>query len=142
MSNLLGGIFSNVIQKNFGTGNTSSLAWLKPIATFLDNLLIPFIIIVLIAGAAWVIVLGVGLAKAEDTGKAQEAKKKLINVAIALVSVIVLVFLLTFLAANLPGWFENSATNNPWSDTAQSGTQQTQQQTQQSGTGIIHWFLR
>ena len=116
MGNLLGGIFDQAIKDNFGSN--SSLSWLKPIATFLDNLLIPFIIIVLIAGAAWVIVLGVGLAKAEDTGKAQEAKKKLINVAIALVSVIVLVFLLTFLAANMPAWFKDANKNNPFSDSA------------------------
>ena len=133
---LLGGIFSPDETK-FTNVN---MGWLYPVARFLDNLLVPFIIIVLIAGAAWVIVLGVNLAKAEDTGKAQEAKKKLINVAIALVSVIVLVFLLTFLASNLPTWFTTGS--NPWSESAQSGTQQTQQQTQQSGTGIIHWFLQ
>ena len=102
MGNLLGGMFKDAIDNNF---EGTSFSWLKPIATFLDNLLIPFIIIVLIAGAAWVIVLGVNLAKAEDTGKAQEAKKKLINVVIALVSIIVLIFLLTFLAANVPDWF-------------------------------------
>ena len=116
MGNLLGGIFDKAITENFGTN--SSFSWLKPIATFLNNLLIPFMIIVLIAGAAWVIVLGVGLAKAEDTGKAQEAKKKLINVAVALVSIIVLVFLLTFLAANIPDWFKNAGTKNPFSDSA------------------------
>ena len=111
MGNLLGGIFDKAITENF---SDASFAWLKPIAIFLNNLLIPFLIIVLIAGAAWVIVLGVGLARAEDTGKAQEAKKKLINVAVALVSVIVLVFLLTFLATSMPGWFKNAETNNPW----------------------------
>ena len=116
MGNLLGGIFDTAIKDNFGTN--SSFSWLKPIATFLNNLLIPFMIIVLIAGAAWVIVLGVGLARAEDTGKAQEAKKKLINVAVALVSIIVLVFLLTFLAANMPGWFDPDKTTNPFSDSA------------------------
>ena len=114
MSNFLGGIFTDVITKNF---ENSSFTWLKPIATFLDNLLIPFIIIVLIAGAAWVIVLGVGLARAEDTGKAQEAKKKLINVVIALVSIIVLIFLLTFLAANIPDWFAGEQPlDNPFSE--------------------------
>ena len=112
---LLGGIFnpSDAEFTKYGMG------WLYPIANFLDNLLIPFMIIVLIAGAAWVIVLGVGLARAEDTGKAQEAKKKLINVAVALVSIIVLVFLLTFLAARLPKWTWTGG-NNPWgSDTVQ-----------------------
>ena len=114
---LLGGIFN----PNSDVFERSGMKWLFPVARFLDNLLIPFLIIVLIAGAAWVIVLGVGLARAEDTGKAQEAKKKLINVAVALVSVIVLVFLLTFLASNLPAWLSDQG-NNPWgSDSTQAG---------------------
>ena len=109
---LLGGIFSpdKTVFENAGMG------WLYPIATFLNNLLIPLIIIVLIAGAAWVIVLGVGLAKAEDTGKAQEAKKKLINVVVALVSVIVLIFLLTFLANQGVNWF--SEQKNPFEESS------------------------
>jgi len=111
---LLGGIFNPKEAEFTGKG----MGWLFPIARFLDNLLVPFMIIVLIAGAAWVIVLGVGLARAEDTGKAQEAKKKLINVAVALISVIILVFLLTFLASKIPTWTWTGA-NNPWgSDTA------------------------
>lgn len=113
---LLGGIF-NPSESTFTNVN---MKWLFPIARFLDNLLIPFLIIVLIAGAAWVIVLGVGLARAEDTGKAQEAKKKLINVAVALVSVVVLVFLLTFLASKLPEWLSDQ-NNNPWEEPAQEG---------------------
>ena len=136
---LLGGIFSPDETK-FSNVN---MGWLYPVARFLDNLLVPFIIIVLIAGAAWVIVLGVNLAKAEDTGKAQEAKKKLINVAIALVSVIVLVFLLTFLASNLPTWFTSGS--NPWSESAQSGTGTGTGNgtgTGTGGNGVIRWFLQ
>ena len=116
MGSLLGGIFDSAIETNFKTG--SSFYWLRPIAIFLNNLLIPFMIIVLIAGAAWVIVLGVQLAKAEDTSKATEAKKKLINVAIALVSTIVLVFLLTFLATSMPGWFDGDNKLTPFSESA------------------------
>ena len=69
---LLGGIFSPDETK-FTNVN---MGWLYPVARFLDNLLVPLIIIVLIAGAAWVIVLGVNLAKAEDTGKKASAEKE------------------------------------------------------------------
>ena len=109
MWNFLGGIFKEAIDKKDATTNKDifeavNMKWLKPIATFLDNILIPLIIIVLTAGAIWIIILGIKLARAEDTTKAEEAKKRLINVAISIVAVIVFVFLLAFVATNLPGW--------------------------------------
>ncbi len=105
MSNLLGGIF-NPTAENFPNG----FSWLYPIAKFLDNAIIPIIIIVSILGAIWIIWIGVQLAKAEDPSKANDQKKKLINVVIALIAVIVFIFLFTFIAAKLPTWI-NTATN-------------------------------
>ncbi len=100
--NLLGGPFKTAIDAtNFGTG----LSWLKAIANFLDDLIIPVTIVVAVVGAIWIIILGVGLARAESADKATEAKKRLINVAVALVSVLVLIWLLTFFAANAGTWF-------------------------------------
>ena len=114
MWNFLGGIFKNAIDKKVGTTNkdvfeAANLGWLKPIATFLDNILIPFIIVVLVAGAIWIVLLGIKLAKAEDTTKADEAKKKLINVAISIVAVIVFIFLLAFVASNMATWLVPSS---------------------------------
>ena len=94
--NLLGGPFANA-----GSTLTGSFSWLSPIVDFLDSLLVPITIIVAVAGAIWVIILGVQLAKAESADKAQEAKKRLINVAVAMVAIIILIWLLTWFAANI-----------------------------------------
>ena len=91
---------------------TGSFAWLKPIADFLDNLLVPLTIIVAVAGAIWVIILGVGLARAESADKATEAKKRLINVAVAMLAVIIFIWLLTWFAANISTIFATKAIDN------------------------------
>lgn len=100
----LGGLF----YKDTDWTNTS-FSWLKPIAKFLDDALIPVIIVVGALGAIWIIILGVNLARAESSDKAAEAKKRLINVIIALVSVILLIFLLALFTANAPTWFGTGA---------------------------------
>ncbi len=99
MFNLFGGPFSTVISSNFSSG---AMQWLKPIVEVLDDLIIPITIIVAIAGAIWVIILGVKLARAETADKAQEAKKALINVAIAIVASLVVIWLLVWFASSLP----------------------------------------
>ena len=116
MSDFLAGIF-NIDESTFKSGGFD---WLWPIANFLNNALIPIIIIVAILGAIWIIWLGVQLAKAEDSGKATEQKKRLINVVIALISVIVFIFLLTFVASQLPDFLGKSA-NNPFDTTTGGG---------------------
>lgn len=112
--NMFGGIF------NPSADSFSNFAWLYPIAKFLDDVFIPIIIIVAVAGAIWVIVLGVNLARAESADKAQEAKKRLINVVVAIVAVIILVFLLAFFASNVGTWFGEGG-DNPFSSVDMTG---------------------
>lgn len=89
-----GGPFGATIE------SSGMMDWMKSIAKFLDSIIVPVTIIVAILGAVWIIWLGVQLAKAEDSGKQADAKKKLVNVAIAIVSVIILIWLLTWFAAS------------------------------------------
>lgn len=94
--NFLGMVFDNAISQL-----TGDYAWLAGIARFLDGLIVPLTIIVAVAGSIWVIVLGVGLARAESADKAQEAKKRLINVAVAMIAVIIFMWLLTWFACSI-----------------------------------------
>ena len=105
MWNFLGGVFS----PSKSTFTDVNMEWLYPIAKFLDDILIPLIIIVLAAGAIWIIILGTKLARAEDTTKAEEAKKRLINVAISIVAVIVFIFLLAFVSTNISTWLSSDS---------------------------------
>ena len=104
----LGGLFYDSSKDVWKEG---SFTWLKNIAKFLDDALVPVIIVVGALGAIWIIILGVNLARAESSDKAAEAKKRLINVIIAILSVIILVFLLAFFINKAPTWFDDSKNN-------------------------------
>jgi len=103
--NMLGGIF-NLDQVDWG-----EFEWLSPIATFLESLIIPITIILAVAGAIWVIILGVQLARAESADKAQEAKKRLINVAVAIVAIIIFIWILSWFVSKVPDLFGNDGSN-------------------------------
>lgn len=105
LSMLGAGIFG-LKESDFG-----DFEWLYPIAKFLENLLVPVTIIVAVAGAIWVIFLGINLAKAESADKASEAKKRLINVAVAIVCVIVFIWLLSWFVSEVPNLFGDKADN-------------------------------
>ena len=107
LMSMIGGVF------NPDPSSFTAFPWLHPIAQFLDDVFIPVIIIVAVAGGIWVVILGVNLARAESADKAQEAKKRLINVVVAIVAVIILVFLLAFVVSNVGNWFTSGS--NPFS---------------------------
>lgn len=103
--NLMGALF-DIDNIEWG-----SFEWLAPIAKFLVSLIIPITIILAVAGAIWVIILGVQLARAESADKASEAKKRLINVAVAIVAIIVFIWLLSWFVTQVPSLFGTEAAN-------------------------------
>lgn len=112
---LAAGLFYD--ETKWETDGMKKFSWLKPIAEFLDDALIPVVIVVGALGAIWIIILGVNLARAETADKATEAKKRLINVVIALVAVLILIFLLAFFVAQAPTWFASNSEVNPFPTT-------------------------
>ena len=114
----LGGLFYDSAKwETGGEYANAGFGWLGPIVKVIDSMFWPVLIIVAAAGAIWVIVLAVNLARAETADKATEAKKRLINVVIALVSVIVLVIALSFFVAYLPAIFNAAGSQGLTSNT-------------------------
>ena len=78
--------------------------WIKniivPILKVLDQLLIPVIIILGVAGAIYGIVLGVQFSKAETADKRDETKKRLINAVIGVVIMLVALIGMKIFVAN------------------------------------------
>lgn len=77
-------------------------AWLNPLLTVLQNIVLPILIVVATAGVIYAVYLGIMMAKAEDEGKREEAKKRIINVVIAIAVTIVLMVLFYALIRFLP----------------------------------------
>ena len=77
-------------------------AWLNPLMKILGDVLIPILIVLATAGIIYAIYLGVMMAKAEDESKREEAKKRIINVVIAIAIVVVLIALFYGIRAALP----------------------------------------
>ena len=69
--------------------------WLNQLFDVLNPILYAIMAVVGAAGAIYAIILGVNLAKAEDTSKRDEAKKHLITVLIAVAVTIALVLFFT-----------------------------------------------
>ena len=80
-------------------------AWVQQLLDVLNPLLYTIMAIVGAAGAIYAIILGVNLAKAEDTSKRDEAKKHLITVLIAVGVTVALVLFFTQLMPEIIGAF-------------------------------------
>lgn len=90
--------------------------WIKniivPILKVLDQLLIPVIIMLGVAGAIYGVVLGVQYSKAESADKRDEAKKRLINAVIGVVIMLVVLIGMKIFVANagdIFNWVDNSS---------------------------------
>ena len=78
-------------------------AALKVFKDFLDNYSIMIAIMLLIAGAFLAVVLGVMLAKAEDSAAAEKVKKRMIGLFTTIFVLIIAVFFLKWILGVIPG---------------------------------------
>lgn len=83
---------------------------IKEIIDFIGSVLPYVLIVVATAGTIYAVVLGVNMAKADDAGKREEAKKRIVNFVIALVVTIVLILLLKLFADNIELFLPDSWT--------------------------------
>lgn len=70
-----------------GTADT----WADKIGDAVDKILVPILIIACSVGMIYAIVVGIKMMKAEDKNGREEAKAKLINIAISIVAIAVLI---------------------------------------------------
>lgn len=82
--------------------------WLKSLVNVLNSVIAPILIVIGAIGIIYAIYLGVMLAKAENAEKREEAKKRIINVIVAIVITAALVFLMYLFSNNLD-WFIGKA---------------------------------
>ncbi len=78
--------------------------WVGDIVNAINKLLFPILILVGTAGVIYAIYLGVNLARADSADKQKEAKQRMINAIIGLVSIIALILLLKLFCEMLPTW--------------------------------------
>ena len=101
-------------------GSDKMPTWVKniivPILKVLDQLLVPVIIILGVAGAIYGIVLGVQFSKAETADKREETKKRLINAVIGVVIMLVALIGMKIFVANagsIFNWVDGGSQGNP-----------------------------
>lgn len=104
--------FSNLGAADW-TKIDTAYQFLKPIVSAIESALWPILIVVAAAGSIYAVVLGVNMAKAADAGAREEAKKRVINVVIALVITIVLILLFQLFLSQLPNWLPEAPITNP-----------------------------
>ena len=96
MFNLINSIF------NASNLNGSDYEYLVPIVEFLDGLVVPLTVILLVGAAILAICIGVAIAKADSSDKSAEMKKRLRGLMITVVVVIALTWLLGYVLSNYP----------------------------------------
>lgn len=106
--------FLNGLLKAWGDGtdyadrkaylNAAGFGWLDSLVSVLEKIIGPLLIVIGAVGMIYAIYLGVMLAKAENAEKREEAKKRIINVIVAIVITAALIFLMYLITANID-WF-------------------------------------
>ena len=86
----------------------TNFPWLRNLVDVLNSVVAPILIVIGAVGIIYAIYLGVMLAKAENAEKREEAKKRIINVIVAIVITAALIFLMYLFSNNLD-WFVSHA---------------------------------
>lgn len=71
--------------------DSAANTWATKITDAVDKILVPILIIACSVGMVWAIVVGIKMMKADDKSARDEAKAKLINIAISIVAIAVLI---------------------------------------------------
>jgi len=83
--------------------DSTAKTWQTKVTNAVTNILPPILIIACSVGMIWAVVVGIKMMKADDKAARDEAKAKLINIAISIVAIAVLIGL--FYA--LSNWLQN-----------------------------------
>lgn len=108
--NFMSGLLESYVinGKDYGTRKNyldqAGFGWLDGLLSALEKIVGPILILVAAVGVIYAIYLGVLLAKAENAEKREEAKKRIINVVIAIAITAVLIFLMYLFSSNVD-WF-------------------------------------
>jgi hypothetical protein len=71
--------------------------WVQTLIGAIQTVLVPILSVVAAAGIIWAVVVGINMARADSQDKRDEAKKRLVGLAVGLASMVVLiVFFMTF----------------------------------------------
>ncbi len=95
-------------------GEQGKWDWVTSITSFLETVLPYLLIVVATAGTIYAVILGVKMARAEDAGARDEAKKRIINFIIALAVTILLILLLRLFVQYLPTWLGYTKNGSEW----------------------------
>lgn len=109
--------FSNILG-TFSSNLPEGYTWLEPILDFIEDALLPIMIVLIAVSAIYAIILGVKMARAESAEQRDEAKKRIINFLIGAAVIVVLLIILYVLAANITsilGSAEDTALKKPTS---------------------------
>lgn len=90
----------NVLGTIFSSANLGEYQYLATIVNFLDQAIIPFTVVLLVATAIFAVCLAFAMIKAETGEKQQEHKKRLIGLVVTVLIITVSIWLLGFFLAN------------------------------------------
>lgn len=87
------------------------LKYLNPFIDFLNEWYVQIILLLVAAGLIYAIILGVNLAKSDNSDKRDMAKKRIVNASFTVIIVVVLTLILQFVLSHLDEWVNGDQDN-------------------------------